>query len=61
MGKKKLLVIGAHSADFVWRAGWDDCVGHITRRQRDCDRVVVWGAGGIRRIVERPRSNRGKC
>ena len=51
-GPRRLLVIGAHSADFVWRAGGAIAVTHRGRRHGRGGRAVLRRARRVRRAVE---------
>ena len=44
---RRLLVIGAHSADFVWRAGGAVAVTTARRRRGARDRALVRRAGRV--------------
>ena len=49
---RRLLVIGAHSADFVWRAGGAIAVTTAGRRHRARARALLRRAGRVRRALE---------
>ena len=53
---RRVQVIGAHSADFVWRAGGAVAKAVSLRRRRRGDRAVLRRAGRVRRAVEAGRT-----
>ena len=49
---RRVLAIGAHAADFVWRAGGALAVATARRRHRAGDRALLRRARRVRRAVE---------